>query len=270
MHKFKKVTVSLLAIAAAFALVGCSGAKTETQQVKIGVVGENNEVWEFVAEKLATENIEVELVPFTDYAQPNNALAEGELDLNSFQHQAFLDAYNADSGTELISIGNTVFAPLGVYSEQIETVDEIVAGDTIAIPNDVTNGGRALLLLQSAGLITIDPQAGAAPTVADITDNPLNLEISELDAAQTARAVSDVKASVINSGMAVDAGYVPTKDAVYLEKIDDSSQPYVNIIAARPEDAENKLYQKVVDAYQQEDTKEVITTTSAGSQLAGW
>lgn len=268
----KKLFTTIILSFGAFVLAACgnSANNAENQTVKLGVVGEDQDVWDFVAEKLEADGITLELVKFTDYNQPNNALAEGEVDLNSFQHQIFLDNYNEERGTDLTAIANTVIAPLGIYSDKIEDVAEIKEGDAIAIPNDVTNGGRALLLLQTAGLITVDPEAGAIPTVNDITDNPLNLEIQELDAAQTARSLPDVAASIINSGMAVDAGFVPQEDAVFLEPVDDNSEPYINIIVARSEDVNNELYQKVVKAYQAEDTKEVIEETSKGASIPAW
>lgn len=270
-----KKTVKILAAVALAGLVlaGCSSgsAKSDkTEKVKLGVVGANNEVWESVKDRLKDEDIDLEIIEFSDYTQPNAALAEKEIDLNSFQHQIFLDNYNTEHKTELVSIGNTVSAPLGIYSEKIKDVKELEDGAEIAIPNDTTNGGRALLLLQSAGLIEVDPAKQQTPTVNDITENKLNLKITELDAAQTARALQDVAASVINSGMAVDAGFIPTEDAIYLEPVDEKSKPYVNIIVARKEDEDNELYQKVVDAYQQEDTKKVIEETSKGSSVPAW
>lgn len=261
--------ISIGFLAVLLAACGASAGTSET--VSIGVVGEDNDVWDFVADKLESEEgITIELVRFTDYAQPNNALAQGETDLNAFQHKLFLESFNEDSGTTLVPIGDTVISPLGIYSDTLTDVVELEENDTVAIPNDLTNGGRALLLLQTAGLITVDPEAGVTPTVNDITDNPLNLDIQELDAAQTARALQDVDVSIINSGMAVDAGFVPTEDAIFLEPVNDQSEPYVNIIVAREEDAENDVYQTIVEAYQSEDTKEVIEETSEGSSIPAW
>lgn len=140
-------------------LVGCStgNAKNDNNQVvKLGVVGANNEVWEFVKEQLIKENIDLQIIEFSDYIQPNRALAEKEIDLNSFQHQIFLDNYNQEHQTELVSIGNTVSAPLGIYSSKLNAISDIEEQAEIVIPNDATNGGRALLLLQSAGLIKVD------------------------------------------------------------------------------------------------------------------
>ena len=210
------------------------------------VIGADTDVWDDVKDRLKDEGINLEYVQFSDYNQPNAALADGSIDINSFQHQFFLDNYNKEFGTDLVSIGNTVNAPLGIYSDKVKDIKELKEGATVAIPNDVTNGGRALLLLQSAGLIKVDEAAGQTPTVSDITENKQKLKISELDAAQTARALSDVDISVINSGMAVDAGFVPTEDAIFLEPVDETARPYVNIIAARKEDQDNEVYQKLL------------------------
>ena len=279
--KMKKIlSFGLSAIALLVLATGCnsktgeSTAKDSTTKervtVKLGLIGADTDVWDDVQARLKDEGIDLEYVKFTEYSQPNTALANGDIDLNSFQHQYFLDNFNAEHGTEIVSIGNTVNAPLGIYSDKIKDVKELKKGDQVAIPNDVTNGGRALLLLQTAGLIKVNPDKAQAPTVSDITENKLNLEIVELEASQTARALQDVAASVINSGMAVDAGFVPTTDAIYLEPVDDTSRPYVNIIAARKEDADNEVYQKVVAAYQTDETIKVIEATSKGSSIPAW
>lgn len=270
-----KINIKILGIIALTSLIlsGCSSGNakgTKDEVVTLGVVGANNEVWESVQERLKQEKIDLQLVEFSDYTQPNAALAEKEIDLNSFQHQIFLDNYNQEHQTELVSIGNTVSAPLGIYSSKIKAVKELNEGAEIAIPNDTTNGGRALLLLQSAGLIKVNPEKKQTPTVSDITENNLKLQITELDASQTARALQDLDASVINSGMAVDAGFIPTKDAIFLEPVNETSKPYVNIIVARKEDATNKTYNKIVDTYQQEKTKKVIEETSKGSSIPAW
>lgn len=271
MKKFSKVIGLIFVLG--FVLAGCTSGNakdSKTTTVKLGVVGANNEVWESVKDRLKEQDIDLQIVEFSDYTQPNAALAEKEIDLNSFQHQIFLDNYNQEHKTSLVSIGNTVNAPLGIYSSKIKDVKELKAGNEIAIPNDPTNGGRALLLLQTAGLIKVNPDKQQTPTVSDITENKLNLKITELDAAQTARALQDVDASVINSGMAVDAGFIPDKDAIFLEPVNETSKPYVNIIVAREADKDKKVYQEVVAAYQQDATKKVIEETSKGSSVPAW
>ena len=244
---------------------------TEPVKVTLGVVGEVNEPWDYVIEELKEkENIEVELVKFTDYTTPNNALAEGEIDLSSFQTEIFMDNYNRDHGTELTTIGYTVMAPLGLYSEKITSINELKDGDTIAIPNDVSNEGRALILLQTAGLIKLDTEAGLVPTTEDVVENRLNLQFQTLESNQTARALQDVTASVINSGMAVDAGFIPSEDAVFLEPVTEDSKPYYNVIAALSEDVDNEVFQTIVAYYQSEGTAKVIEESSKGSQFPVW
>lgn len=244
---------------------------SEATKIKIGVVGTNEEeIWKFVKEKVAQDNIELDIVVFTDYNQPNDALANGDIDLNAFQHYIFLDSYNKERNSDLTVIGETYISPLGIYSQKIKDVSEIKDGDTIAIPSDPTNGGRALLLLQSANLIKVDPTKGDTPTVNDIVENPLNLNISELDASQTARALPDVAAAVINGGIAVDAGLNPPSDAIFLEKLTSTSKPYINIIATRAADKDIDSYKKVVEAFRQEDTAKVIEDVTKGACIPVW
>lgn len=274
----KKFLGGLVAASALF-LAACGGGNDtaaeaggdEPVQVKVGVVGEVNEPWEYTIEQLKEkENIEVELVKFTEYSTPNRALADGELDLNAFQTEIFMDEFNESTGEDLTTIGYTVMAPLSLFSNEVTAVEDIAEGSEIAIPNDASNSGRALRLLQSAGLIKVDPAAGLIPTVEDITDNPLNLKITELDSSQTARALDDVTASVINSGMAVDAGLIPAEDAIYREPVTEDSKPYYNVIASRPEDVDNEVYKTIVEYYQSEGTAKVIDESSRGSNIPVW
>ena len=278
-----KTFLATLTLSASLFLAACGNAAsdsasdsstadaTEPVKVTLGVVGEVNEPWDYVIEELKEkENIEVELVKFTDYTTPNNALAEGEIDLSSFQTEIFMDNYNRDHGTELTTIGYTVMAPLGLYSDKITDISELKDGDTIAIPNDVSNEGRALILLQTAGLIKLDPEAGLVPTTENVIENKLNLQFQTLESNQTARALQDVTASVINSGMAVDAGFIPSEDAVFLEPVTEDSKPYYNVIAALSEDVDNEVFQTIVAYYQSEGTAKVIEESSKGSQFPVW
>ena len=278
-----KTFLATLTLSASLFLAACGNAASDASsdsspadanepvKVTLGVVGEVNEPWDYVIEELKEkENIEVELVKFTDYTTPNNALAEGEIDLSSFQTEIFMDNYNRDHGTELTTIGYTVMAPLGLYSEKITSINELKDGDTIAIPNDVSNEGRALILLQTAGLIKLDTAAGLVPTTEDVIENRLNLQFQTLESNQTARALQDVTASVINSGMAVDAGFIPSEDAVFLEPVTEDSKPYYNVIAALSEDVDNEVFQTIVAYYQSEGTAKVIEESSKGSQFPVW
>lgn len=278
-----KTLLATLTLSASLFLAACGNTASDSAsdssaadanepvKVTLGVVGEVNEPWDYVIEELKEkENIEVELVKFTDYTTPNNALAEGEIDLSSFQTEIFMDNYNRDHGTELTTIGYTVMAPLGLYSDKITSINELKDGDTIAIPNDVSNEGRALILLQTAGLIKLDTAAGLVPTTEDVIENRLNLQFQTLESNQTARALQDVTASVINSGMAVDAGFIPSEDAVFLEPVTEDSKPYYNVIAALSEDVDNEVFQTIVAYYQSEGTAKVIEESSKGSQFPVW
>ena len=278
MKKFLKLfTVALVAV---IALTGCgskdssngdSGSADANKVYKVGVVGTNEETyWLDIKKRLAEEGVNIEIVVFTDYNTPNDALAAGDLDLNAFQHYIFLDSYNADKGTDLVAIAETIRAPLGIYSNKIKDINELQDKATVAIPNDATNAGRSLLLLQSAGLLSLDPAAGLSPTVNDITDNPKNLVIQELDASQTARALDDVDLSIINGGMAADAGLYPQKDAIYLEEINEASQPYINIIAARQDNKDNPDFQKIIAAFQTDETAVIIDEASNGANIPAW
>ena len=224
-------------------------AKTEgSTTVKIGVVGENNEQWNPVIEAMAKEGITVELVKFADYSLPNRALNDKEIDLNAFQHKAYLANDVKDNGYKIEAIG-----------------------DTIAIPNDATNGGRALKVLESAGVIKVNPDAGYTPTLSDITENPKNIKFTEVEAANTPSLLPDVAAAVINGGHAVDNGLNPKTDSIYLEKVEDGvDNPYVNVIVARSEDKDNETYKKIVKAFQSDDVKKVIEDTYKGAYIPAW
>ncbi len=285
MSKFKKNIFSIITLIGLLILTACGadtgsdtesqtngGAEGETTQVKVGIVGEgpSNEQWYHLEEVLLEDNIELELVVFEDYATPNTALSSGDLDLNAYQHRLFLEEYNADAGDDLVEIAATTFNPLGLYSDTITSVEEIEEGYSVAIPNDPSNGGRALILLQQAGLIQLDEEAGLLPTIDDITDNTMNLDIVEIDAAQTPRAMSDQDFVVINNDHATASGLIPTEDAFFLEQIDENTDPYVNIIAARSEDSDNEVYQTIVERYQTDEVKEIIEEATKGSSIPAW
>lgn len=273
----KKLIKGCLVCLLALTLGACSSKpatenkETENKTLKMGVVGSNNEYWTPVIEKLAAEGITLELVVFTDYALPNRALNDGELDLNSFQHYAYLDKEVADMNYEIEALGNTIIAPLGIYSKKITSLDELKDGDKIAVPQDATNGGRSLKILEAAGLIKVDPAAGYTPEVKDITENKLNLEIIQVEASQTASLLPDVAAGFINGAHAVDNGYNPSKDAIYVETVvEGSDNPYINIIAVRSADKTTPDYLKVLEAFQTDEVVEVLTTVYKGAYAPAW
>ncbi|MDY3119009.1 MAG: MetQ/NlpA family ABC transporter substrate-binding protein [Peptoniphilus sp.] len=286
----KKVTS--IALLSALVLTGCAGGgnnaakendraknkaaaektdeKKDAQVVKIGVVGDDQRLWEKAKENAEKDGVTLDIVVFNDYNTPNDALANGDIDLNAFQHKAFLDDYNKAKKQNLVPIGMTYLSPIGVYSNKIKDLKELTDGAKVAIPNDATNGGRALIVLQQAGVITLKENAGLTPTVKDIQDNPKNIQIDELDAAQVARSLPDVDAAVINGNMAVDAGLDPRNDTIFVEEMGESIAPYINYVVARSEDKDNELYKKVVSYYQQDNVDKLLQELYKGSQYAAW
>lgn len=245
--------------------------KGEEVVIKLGVVDENNEQWDPVIEKLAEDNIKLELIKFADYSLPNRALNDGEIDLNAFQHYAYLNKDVESNGYKIEAIGETLVAPLGVFSNKIKDLSELKDGDTIAIPNDATNGGRALKVLEAAGVIKVDPAAGYTPTLNDITENPKNIKFEEVEAANTASLLPDVAAALINGGHAIDNGLNPKTDSIYLEKVEGGSKnPYINVIVARTEDKDNENYKKVVEYFRTPEVAQKIEEVYKGAYLPTW
>ena len=273
----KSIFVSNLIAAAAIlvSLSGCGGEAAEQakkdslKEIKIGLVGEHNAEWYKVAENLQKDNIQLTIVRFSDYTLPNRALNDGEIDLNAFQHKAYLKADSEANGFKLSPIGDTIICPLGAYSQKIRSLNDIKEGDTIAIPNDPTNGGRALKLLESAGLITLDKSKGYLPTVNDIKENRKTVKIYEVDAGNTPSLLPDVAVSVINSNYAVDNKLNPATDAIYQDTTGhiDENNPYVNIIAARTSDVNREDLKKVVRAFQTQEIAELILKEYHGVNL---
>lgn len=272
----KKTLAILSLLALLFTLAACGSeeapaANGEPTVIKLGVVGESNEAWQVAKKTLADQNIDLQIVSFSDYTLPNQALSDGEIDLNAFQHYAYLRNDCEKNGYDLTVIGETVIAPLGLFSQKISDISELKEGDKIAIPSDVTNGGRSLKVLEGAGVIEVDPAAGYTPFVTDITSNPLNIEFIEVEASLTAGLLPDVTAAMINSGHAVDNGLIPSQDAIYLEPVaEGADNPYINVIVARTEDKDNEAFKKVVAAYQTDEVIKVIEEVSKGSSIPVW
>lgn len=261
----KKILLTAITALSAFALAACGD---DNEVIKIGVNGADGAQWPILEEKLEKEGIDIELVEFADYTLPNNALAQGEVDLNAFQHISFLASYVNESGNELIPLGSTVFAPLGLYSEKITDIKEIQEGDKIAIPDDPSNQARALRLLESAGFIELADDFGLFGDPTKITANKLNLDIIPMTAQQTPQVLPDVVAAIINNGIAGQAGLNPGEDPIYRELAEDESvYPYVNIIAARAEDKDNEVYQKIIELYHTEEIEKAIAKDTNGGQL---
>lgn len=266
----KKILRALSLALVVFVLAAC-GQSEETTKVKLGVVGDKNDQWEYLQEELLEkENIEIELVKFTDYRQPIVSLDDGSIDMHSALTEIYMDSINEEGGYSNTTLGYTTLNPMGVFSEKIDSLDELKDGALVAIPDDVSNGSRALLLLQTAGLIELDESKGLLPTTSDITSNPKNLQFEEMAANQTARALADVDISLINNDMATDAGYVPTQDSIYLEPVAESSKPYYNVIAVQEDQTDNEVYKTILEYYQTDEVAAIIDEMSAGSSIPVW
>lgn len=260
-----------LGLALVVLVLAACGQSEETTKVKLGVVGDKNDQWEYLQEELLEkENIEIELVKFTDYRQPIVSLDDGSIDMHSALTEIYMDSINEEGGYSNTTLGYTTLNPMGVFSEKIDSLDELQDGALVAIPDDVSNGSRALLLLQTAGLIELDESKGLLPTTSDITSNPKNLQFEEMAANQTARALADVDISLINNDMATDAGYVPTQDSIYLEPVAESSKPYYNVIAVREDETDNEVYKTILEYYQTDEVAAIIDEMSAGSSIPVW
>ena len=246
---------------------GSGSNSAEPIVVKVGVVGANNQQWDTVNELLAKDNIKVGLVEFAEYKLPNNALDAGEIDLNAFQHKAYLQKEIDDLGYQVSILGDTIVAPLSLYSDKITDVSELKEGDKIAIPSDPTNEGRCFKILESAGLLEVDPAAGYVPELKDITANPLKLEFVEVEASNTASLLPDVAAAFVNGAHAIDNG-LKIEDAVYTEQVEPGSDnPYINIIVCRTADLDNEVYKKVLAAYQSAETAQAIKDIFKGTYI---
>ena len=291
MKRNKIIAVLLSAALFALALSACgskshaskgdssseSGQKTESAAqvtVKLGVVGSIYEdLWKPAKEALKGEGIDLELVQFSDYVTPNNALANGEIDLNSFQHRIYLQNEIDSHGYKIQNIGNTFIIPLNLYSRKLSSVKELKDGDTVAIPDDLTNGGRALKVLEAAGLIALDPNAAFNPTIDNIVKYNVGIKIEELKANVIPSALSDVTAAVVNGNYALDFG-LKTDEAIYKDSVLDVEE-YWNLIAARTADLEDPdkaaVYEKVVKAFQSPETEKIFNDTYGGYFIkVGW
>ncbi|AKP66152.1 MetQ/NlpA family ABC transporter substrate-binding protein [Companilactobacillus ginsenosidimutans] len=267
--QIKRLVVGLFAALSVIILVGCgkSSAASHEQTVKIGITGSDDRIWKAVGEKVKKDGINIKIVEFSDYTQPNTALDQHEIDLNAFQTVYFMDNWNKTHHTNIVSIGQTAIAPMALYSKKIKNISQLKKGDKVSIPNDATNEGRALQLLESAGLIKINDTK--LPTVKDITSNPKKLKISQLDAGQTARSLNDVTAAVVNSGVASDAKLNP-KSSIYEEKVTAKSKPYVNVISANAKDKDNPTYKKIVKAYESDDIAKLIKKYYSDFESPAW
>ncbi len=255
-------------LAVVFMMVFLASAAGAADKIKLGVDGgPHEEIGEVVKKIAAEKGLEVELVLFADFVLPNAALADRDIDVNSFQHLPYLEAMCKDRGYKLVSIGNTVLMPMRAYSNTLKSKDELKEGMTVAIPNDPSNGGRALLLLQEQGLITVDPAKGLFPTVLDVTENKLKLKFVELDAAQIVHTIQDSDLSIVNTNYAVESGLHRSKEAIFVES---DKSPYVNIIVVREGEEGRPEFKTLVECYQNDTVKKFVTKKYEGALVCGW
>ncbi|WP_454763147.1 MetQ/NlpA family ABC transporter substrate-binding protein [Cupriavidus campinensis] len=261
---------NLLKTAAAVALgmVVSAGAFAQDKPIKVGVTGgPHAQIMEQVKKVAAKDGLNIQVVEFSDYIQPNAALAAGDLDANSYQHLPYLEAQIKDRGYKFAHVGFTVTFPMGVYSKKIKSLDQLKQGARVGVPNDPTNGGRGLLLLQAKGLIKLRPDAGLKATPLDIVENPKKIKIVELDAAQLPRSLDDLDAAAVNGNYAESAGLSPTRDAIATEG---PRGPYANLIAIREADKNKPWVAKLVRAYHSPEVKQYITNTYKESVITAW
>ena len=296
----KKLLATVLTAALAFgAITGCGSQKTEetaatdsnaatttsettastqeaeaakdgeTRVVKLGLTGVIYEdIWNPIKEKLAGEGIDLQYVQFSDFSLPNAALDAGEIDINAFQHHAYFNNDTEKNGYDLTAIGDTFIIAMNIYSDQIQSIDELKDGDTVAIPDDASNGGRALKVLELAGIIEIDPDAGANPTVSDITNYKVQVDITELGASTIPSVIPDFTIAVVNGNYALDYGIDPSTAIFKESEYDDDS--YFCLIAVKSGNADDPVYQEIVKLFQSEETKQIFEDKFGGYFVPAW
>ena len=261
-------SLSALALLSALLVTGC-GKDSDAHHIKVGAIaGTETQVVE-VAKKVAKEkfNLDVEIVSFSDYVTPNVALNDGSIDVNAFQHKPYLDSQIKDRGYKLVPVGNTFVYPIAGYSKKIKSLADLQPGAKVAVPNDPTNLGRSLLLLQKQGLLKLKDGVGLNGTVLDIVENPKNLKIVELEAAQLPRSLDDVDLSIINTTYASQIDLLPTRDGLFVE---DKDSPYVNLIVARDNNQNEEKVKQFVQAYQSDEVYKAAYDLFKGGLVKGW
>lgn len=239
------------------------------ERIKLGVMGGAEEEIAEVAKKVAaTKGLDIQLVTFSDYVLPNSALDAGELDANAFQHKPYLDAQIKAHGYHIVPIGFTIVEPIGLYSQKIKAFDQLPDGARIGIPNDPSNGGRALNLLAAHHLISIKEGKALTPSLLDVTDNPKKIQFVELDAAQLPRSLADLDAAIINTDHALNAHLDPKKDALIQEPR--QNNPYGNFIAVREKDKDKPVFKTLVAAYESKEVEQFLETRFKGAILPAW
>ncbi|MDF7680064.1 MetQ/NlpA family lipoprotein [Enterobacteriaceae bacterium ESL0689] len=266
-----KTIAAIGTLIGSLALMGCGQDEKDPNHIKLGIiVGAEQQVAE-VAKKVAKDKygLDIELVTFNDYVLPNEALSKGDIDANAFQHKPYLDQQIKDRGYKLVAVGNTFVYPIAGYSRKIKSLGELQPGAQIAVPNDPTNLGRSLLLLQQVGLIKLKEGVGLLPTSLDIIENPKSLKIVELEAPQLPRSLDDaqIALAIINTTYASQVGMTPAKDGIFVEGKD---SPYVNLIAAREDNKDAENIKKLVQSYQSDEVYQAADKIFNGGAMKGW
>lgn len=262
MKKFLVILLTLALFVPAFAM-----ADDAAVTITIGATPSPHvEILEAVAPQLEAEGIKLDIVTYTDYVQPNDALAAGDLDANFFQHKPYMDDYNLGHGTNLVALIPVHYEPMGLFPGKTASLEELADGASIAVPNDTTNEARALLLLEANGLITLREGAGMTATKLDIVDNPKNLDIQEIEAAQIPRVLVDVDMAVINGNYAVQAGLNVAADALAKEESDSlAAETYVNYVVVNGDNYDAEVFDKLAAALTSDETRQWMTETYGGS-----
>ena len=269
----KTLIVLILSFTALLFVSSCSKKESsEDNVVRVGFYADAHyQIWNPIASNLAKEGIILELVSFANTRMPNQALNNGDIDLNAFQHHAYFNDEVKNNGYDIVPIADTFIVVMNIYSQKISNVSELKKGDKVAIPNDPSNEGRALKVFESAGLIKVRPEVGDSPTLLDIIENPLNLDIISVEIGSVPSYLPEVACAVINSHVALDFGLNPGSDYIFQDNPSIySGNAFVNLIAARTEDKDKEIYKKIIKAYQSEAVEEIYANNFKGSYLPTW
>lgn len=271
--KLKKFSSIIAASALALTLAACGDEQSTDEKLNDGKIvvgvtaGLHEEITELVKEIAAKDGLDVEIKVFSDYVLPNTALVEGDLDLNNFQTQPFLDSFNEDRGEHLISVGDTILNPMGIYSEKYTSLDDIPEGAKFGLPNDPTNNGRALTVLEAAGLITLKDGVGINATIYDVEKNPKNIEFVELEASQITTQLQELDFAAINTNFALEYGLNPKKDGLFVES---SESEFVNKLVVRDGEDKGEDLEKFLKAYQTDEVRDYINEKYDGAVIPGF
>ncbi|RNF38894.1 MetQ/NlpA family ABC transporter substrate-binding protein [Planococcus salinus] len=267
----KKTILSFVTLLSALILLSACNSTSgeELETVTIGVTGADGPIWEVMKEKAEAEGINIELVEFSDYIQPNNALVNKEIDMNNFQHLAFLAPFMVENNISgIVPIGSTSTNPTALYSDKYQDISELPNGSLIGVSDDPANLGRGLKLLETEGLIEIDEAAGIYPTPDDIISNPKELEFHTMVSQQTARVLPDVAASLVNGGIAGQAGLTVEEALIYDDPNSEAARPYISVFAVRTEDKDKEAFKKITELYHEQDVYEAVKEDSNGVTTA--